>query len=260
MARPPAKVVRSDRFRSRRQDVRRQHARRRRRVTFSIVALLVLAAGGWTLARSSLFGLDGIEVTGTNLLTRAEVLQASGLHVGQSMLSVHADDVRDRIRRLPLVRSARVVRAAPSRLRIVVEERAPSFILQTLEGRWYLDGEATLLDETTTATPGLPTIQIDGELAADPGDRVRARTLQAAVQLWEELPASLRSGAAAIDATSPAGLTLLRSGMTVRFGTLERLGEKLDSVRLVMERVRRAGKRVLMLDVRSPSRPAAQIA
>jgi cell division protein FtsQ len=260
MARPPAEVVRSERFLSRRRDVRRQHARRRRRVTFSVATLLVLAIGGWILARSSLFGLDGVEVTGTRLLTRAEVLQASGLHVGQSMLSVHAEDVRDRIQALPLVRSARVVRAAPSRLRIVVQERSPSFVLQTLEGRWYLDGEATMLDETTTAAPGLPTIQIDSELAADPGDRVRARTLEAAVRLWGSLPASLRTGATAIDATSPAGLTLVRSGMTVRFGTLERLGEKLDAIRLVMDRVRRSGSRVVVLDVRSPSRPAAQVA
>jgi hypothetical protein len=48
--------------------------------------------------------------------------------------------------------------------------------------------------------------------------------------------------------------------MTVRFGTLERLGEKLDAIRLVMDRVRRSGSRVIVLDVRSPSRPAAQVA
>src|SRR5436190_5532444 len=108
MARPPAKVVRSPRFASRRREVRRQHARRRRRVTVSILVLVSLATGGWALARSSLFALDGIEVEGATLLSRPEVLQASGLHEGQSMLSLHADRVRARIQRLPLVREAAV--------------------------------------------------------------------------------------------------------------------------------------------------------
>ena len=260
MARPPAKVVRSERFVSRRREVRRGNARRRRRVTFSVATLLALAIGGWILARSSLFGLDSIEVTGTNLLTRAQVLQASGLRVGQNMLSVHADDVRERIQRLPLVRTARVARPSPSRLRITIEERAPSFVLQTLEGRWYLDDEATLLEEAVTTGRALPTIQIDTDLDADPGDRVRARALEAAVSLWSSLPEALRAGAPAIDATSLAGLTLVRNGMTVRFGTLDRLTEKLDAMRLVLDRVRKAGDRVVSLDLRSPARPAAHLA
>jgi cell division protein FtsQ len=259
MARPPAEVVQSERFSSRRRDVRRGNARRRRRVTFSVATLLVLAIGGWILARSSLFGLDSIEVSGTRLLTRGQILQASGLRVGQNMLSVHADDVRDRIQRLPLVRAARVVRPSPSRLRIVIEERAPTFVLQTLEGRWYLDDDATLLEETVTTARVLPTIQIDADLDADPGDRVRARALEAAVSLWSSLPETLRAGAPAIDATSLAGLTLVRNGMTVRFGSLDRLDEKLDAMRLVLDRVHKAGERVVTLDLRSPARPAAQI-
>ena len=259
MARQPAEVVRSERFASRRREVRREHARRRRRVTFSVATLLVLAIGGWMLARSSLFGLDRIEVAGTKLLSRADVLQASGIRVGQSMLSVKTDVVRDRIQRLPLVRGARVVRIAPSRLRIQVVERTPAFTLQTLEGRWYLDADGTLLGEATGAGHALPAIQIESQLAADPGDRVRVRTLDAAVRLWGSLPPSLRTGATAIDATSPAGLTLMRGPMTVRFGTLDGMGQKLDAMRLVMDRVRRSGGHLVMLDVRSPARPAAVI-
>ena len=175
------------------------------------------------------------------------------------MLSVKTDVVRDRIRRLPLVRGARVVRTAPSRLRIQVVERAPSFTLQTLEGRWYLDAEGMLLGEANGERQALPAIQIDSELAADPGDRVRVRTLDAAVRLWGSLPPSLRTGAMVIDATSPAGLTLIRGPMTVRFGTLDAIGEKLGAIRLVMDRVRRSGGHLVMLDVRSPGRPAAVI-
>jgi cell division protein FtsQ len=221
---------------------------------------MVLATSGWFLAHSSLFGLDGIQVSGTHLLSRAEILQVTDLHVGQNMLSVHADQLRDVIKRLPLVRSVRVIRTAPSRLRIVIVERTAAFVLQTLEGRWYLDGDGVLLGEVPPEAPALPTITIDKPLGADPGDQVQSRLLESAVGLWRSLPESLRTGASAIDATSPAGLTLLRPNMTVRFGTIERLDEKLEAMRLVFDRARKERARVVMLDVRSPSRPAAQIA
>lgn len=260
MARQPAKVVRSERFRSRRREVRRLNARRRRRVTFTVVALLMLGTGGVVLARSSLFDLEGIEVRGTRLLSRAEVLQTSGLHKGQGMLSLHADQVRARIERLPLVRSARVDRVPTNRIRITVVERAAAFVLETVESRWNLADDATLLHEVSGTIPELPRIRLDAPLTADTGDRVRSRTLVEALSLWRALPSSLRTPHASIVATMPAGLTLVRGDYDIRFGSLERLKEKLEAVGLVMARVRRAADKILMLDVRSPYRPAARLA
>jgi cell division protein FtsQ len=260
MARQPAKVVRSPRFASRRREVRRQHARRRRRVTISVVVLLSLATGGWALARSSLFALDGIEVKGSTLLSRAEILQASGLHVGQSMLSLHADRVRARIARLPLVRVVSVARVPTNRVRITVVERAAKFVLETAESRWYLDGDATLLGEVGGAYPALPTIRLRSPLSADTGDRARTPALVDALRLWDSLPVSLKAAHSVIDATVPAGLTLERPDYEIKFGTLDRLSEKLQAIRLVLDRVRRSRDRVVTLDVRSPGRPAARLA
>ena len=260
MARQPAKVVRSPRFASRRREVRRQHAYRRRRVTISVVVLISLATGGWALARSSLFALDGIEVKGNTILSRAEVVQASGLRAGQSMLSLHADRVRARIGRMPLVREVSVVRVPTNRLRITVVERAASFVLETAESRWYLDGDATLLGEITGTIPTLPTIRLQAPLTVDTGDRARTPALLDALRLWSALPDSLKAARSTIDATVPAGLTLERPDYDIKFGTLDRMQEKLQAIRLVLDRVRRSHDRVLALDVRSPSRPAARLA
>jgi len=260
MARQPAKVVRSERLATRRRDVRKQNQRRRRRVTFSVFALLILGVGGWMLARSSLFALEGIEVTGTKLLTPAEVLQASGLHQGQSMLGLHTDGVRARVARLSLVRSVSVVRVPTSKIRITVIERAAAFVLETAEARWYLDRDGMLLDNADPAESSLPAFRLDGTLGADTGDRVRTPALAEGMLLWQALPSSLRSGSVIIDASDTAGLTLLRSGMEIRFGSADRLAQKLEAVRLVLDRVHRTGGHLVMLDVRSPARPAARIA
>jgi cell division septal protein FtsQ len=237
-----------------------QNARARRRITFTVLALVMLATGGVVLARSSLFDLEGIEVRGTALLSEADVLQTSGLREGQSMLSLHADLVRARIERLPLVRAAKVERVPTNRIRITVVERTPAFVLETAESRWNLADDATLLGEVSGTIPELPRIRLDAAITADTGDRVRSRALVDALSLWRALPGSLRTASASIVATMPSGLTLVRQDYDIRFGSLDRLGEKLDAVGLVMARVKKSGDRIVMLDVRSPFRPAARLA
>jgi cell division protein FtsQ len=260
MARPPAEIVRSERLVSRRREVRRHNMRRRRRISLGVLATMVLAGGGVVLVRSSLFALDGIEVTGTKALSRADVVQASGLHPGQSLFSLHADQVRARIEALPRVLRATVHRVRTSWVRIDVVERTPAFVLETYEGRWYLDQTSTILDATSVAVASLPTIRLDGWLEADPGDQVRAIALTDAVRLWGMLPSSLRGGPAILTAAGPAGLTLVRPDFSIRFGSADRLDEKLQSVRLVLASIRKMGGRMVSLDVRSPTRPAAQMA
>jgi len=230
MARQPAKVVRSERFRSRRREVRKMNARRRRRVTFTIVVLLALGTGGVVLAKSSLFDLEGIEVRGTQLLSRADVLQSSGLHKGQSMLSFNAQRVKGRIERLPLVREVKVARVPTNRIRISVVERTPAFVLETVESRWYLADDATVLEEVEGTVRALPHIRLDAPITADTGDRVRARALVDALSLWRALPNQLRLGRPSIDATAAAGLTLVREEYDIRFGTLDQLEQKLAAV------------------------------
>ncbi len=258
MGQQPAEVVRSARFASRRKEVRHQARKRRRRVTFATITLVALATGGWFLTRSSLFALEGIEVAGTKLLTPAEVVQASGLHRGQSMLGLHTDRVQARIASLPQVRSVTVRRVPTARVRITVVERVPSFVLETVEGRWLMDDTAVVLS-TAEGAASLPTISIEGALSAGTGDRLQEPDVLDAMALWAALPRSLRSNAPTIRSTVDNGLVLVRSGSTIVFGSDERLAQKLQSVRLVMSRVARMGRTIVRLDVRSPERPAATL-
>lgn len=256
MGRPPAKVLRSERFASKRRAVRRDRRRRRRRVTVTVLAVTLLGIGAWTLARSSLFALDGIDVVGTRLIGASEILRASELHVGDNMLSLDTDAVEARIARLPLVAEVAVSKPGPSRVRIAVTERVPAFVLETPEGRWHLGADSTVLDRVPSDAPALPTIRVGVEMPADTGDRVRSKLLQDAMALWAALPGGLRKGAPILEALT-ADMTLLRPELRIRFGTLERLPDKLAALALVIQRARQARDRLIAVDVRAPSRPAA---
>jgi len=259
MARTPAKVLRSERFASKRRAVRRDRRRRRRRVTVTLVALTLLGVGGFMLARSSLFALDGIDVVGTRLLSRSEILRVSGLHVGDNMLSLDTHAVEARVARLPLVGSVTVSKPGPSRVRILVTERSAAFVLETPEDRWFLDPGAVLLDRAGAASETLPTIRLEDAVPADTGDRIRSGLIHDAMTLWSALPFSLRKDAPTLEAL-PSDMILEGATLRIRFGTLDRLSEKLGAIRLVVERARKAHDHLVAVDVRAPSRPAAQLA
>jgi hypothetical protein len=63
-----------------------------------------------------------------------------------------------------------------------------------------------------------------------------------------------------LDATVSTALTLYRPEIEVRFGSLDRISEKVDALRRVLARARQSGDHLTMVDVRAPSRPAALVA
>lgn len=256
MARPPARVLRSQRFASKRRDVRRARQRRRRRVTITVTTLVVLAAGGWMLARSSLFALERIEVAGTKTLSQADVIRASGLRPGISMLSLDLDAVEARVARLPLVDAVDVTKPSASRVRILITERTPAFVLETIYGMYHLDAHAVVLGSTLSLGPSLPTIRSLSHAPVDAGDRIDSADVANSLELWNALPASLRAGSRMIEVRSGV-MTVIRGELTIRFGSFDRIDQKIEAVRLVMERARAARERLIAIDVRSPGRPAA---
>ena len=256
MARQPAKVLRTQRFASRRRDVRRARQRRRRRVTVTVVTLGLLAAGGWMLARSSLFALERIEVAGAKTLTHTDIVRASGLKAGANMLSLDLDAVEARVARLPMVRTVDVTKPAPSRVRILVTERDPAFVLETIHGLYFLDAEAVVLEPASALDPSLPTLRSLSHAPDEAGDRIRTGDVVNAMSLWAALPAALRGGPTLIEVTA-GSFTLVRGDLTIKFGPFERIDQKIEAVRLVVDRAKVARERLSTIDVRSPGRPAA---
>lgn len=255
MARPPAKVLRSNRFATRRRDVRRERQLRRRRVTFTVIGLTILATGGWMLARSSLFALEKIDVVGAKALSRADVVAASGLRPGANMLGLDIEAVEKRVAGLALIRTVEVTKPEPSHVRIAVTERTPAFVLETIDGLWLMDAEAVVLGPAS-GEQTLPMIRSLATVVLRAGDRVAVPAVANALQLWRMLPGSFRDGAPLI-AVTVGGMTLTRSDLTIHFGPIDRMEQKIQALRLVVARAKAARERLRSIDVRSPDRPAA---
>lgn len=241
-----------ERFAERRREVRRERRDTRRRRTGTVVVVVLLLAALVAVERSPLVGLESVEVTGTDRLEEAAVLEAADLELGTSTLRLRLDRVEDRVEALPLVLEAEARRADPLRVHIDVTERVP-----VLVGR--AGGQEVLVDRSgqviaAGAIDELPVIEAVGDLPA-PGERgPEGGPVDVAVTTWRGLSGPLRSEVVRYEPGTGEDLDLqLRSGVTVRFGRPERIDEKVRALGAVLEDV--GDTDVSAIDVRAPARP-----
>lgn len=202
--------------------------------------------------RSSLFALDGIEIAGASMLSRAEILEASGLRIGQNVLSVDAGGVEARVEKLPIVADATVERLYPSKVRINVRERTPAAAARVGGATWLIEASGRLIAPIAVPPKGMPQVTV----RAEPGSEAMA----AALKLWSTLPEWARDKTTDLEAPDPEAISARIGGTRVVFGSADEVLPKMQAVVAIFERAKTDGKRVKQIDVRAPHRPAAVFA
>ena len=203
------------------------------RVTFfALAAAGIVAAAVWVLFGSPLLVVRSVSVSGTHLVSRSEVVAASGVQLGTPLIRVNAARAAARIAAIPQVRSAQVTRSWPNRLVIVVRERTPELALPAYGGGYDLaDADGVVLQRVARRPADLPlypTVAPEGALRGNPD-------LAAAAAVLGELPATLRHSVTSISAPEADQVTLhLAGGITVLWGDTGRPGVKARELTVLM--------------------------
>ncbi len=98
-------------------------------------------------ARNLGFALDSITITGSRDLYESEILQAAGVSEKNSLLFLDVADVRDRLKKVPLVREASVRKLYPDRLLIEITEREPNAVWQREGKLMAIAADGTVIEE-----------------------------------------------------------------------------------------------------------------
>jgi cell division protein FtsQ len=255
MVRTADRVVRSPRIAERRREVRAQHRRRRRRIVISLIVIGGIAYGAWALMRSSVFSLQKIDVVGAVSVSKQQVIDASGLHIGQSALGIDYAAIASRIETVPGVADARVTREGSLAVKITIIERTAALEVQGGAGNWFLDQHGVQI-AASLASPNVPTIDLPAtmditQFTLDDETNV--------LSIWTKMPAAMRQQLATFDLLPDHSVAFHLGRTLVVFGTADQIDQKLLAIRLVSARVAADHKQVLRIDVRAPDRPAAQI-
>lgn len=140
---------------------------------FALAGLGILAGVAWALLAPRVFVVRSVTVTGTHLVTSAQVIAAADVPLGTSLIGVNTGQVTRRVETIRQVASASVAKDWPDHLVITVRERVPVFSVRMTGGGYDLvDPTGVIVRWSPTKPARLPlylTSLTGSELRGDPG-------------------------------------------------------------------------------------------
>lgn len=196
----------------------RKHNRpSRRRGRFSglykVLSVLLIAAA-LVAACVVFFRVNTVEVEGNMRYTAQEVVEASGVQMGDNLIFLPRSRVSARIlTQLPYVENVAFQARYPDRLVIRVTERVAAASVESVEGRWLISTQGKLLEKDngtiqTIQIIGLPAVgpYAGGMLQTEEEDQL---TLDYVKELLAVLEArEMLAQCTALDCTSATSMTL----------------------------------------------------
>jgi cell division septal protein FtsQ len=240
---------------ARRRGSRRRLRRRRARAVLILALVAATGYGGWQLAKSSLFQLSGVRVVGARRVSARDVMAASGLRIGQTMLGLDLGAVGRAVESaLPDVRRARAMRDGATHLRIVIRERMPALLIHSPAGGWLADDAGHLIGRAPPGLRSLPVVRLPFLGEIDP------EAAQALASIWDAMDPGMRLDALWFEIHSPSDIRFRLARTAVLFGGPGEVIDKIAALKLVRARVASQGRRLVRIDLTVPSRPAARVA
>lgn len=212
-------------------------------VLVGLLALL-LAGGLWVVGFSSVLATTTVAVTGTDVLTKAEVRQAAQVPLGRPLVRQDLDRIARGVAELRPVRSVSVDRRWPHTVAVRVVERTPTIAVRQPDGLLLLDRFGVGYQTVAELPDGVVRAEVDPtyqELAVDVAEVAAA------------LPKKLKADVDAIEARSPSAIVVvLDSGVRVTWGTAAESELKAKITRALLERNPK------QIDVSAPHNPATR--
>lgn len=230
--------------------------RRRRAALLALIAATVLtAAGTWSLYGSSWLRVTHVDVTGTQVLTPAQVRQAAAISLGGPLVSADTEAIEERLtKRLHRIASVDISRSWPHTITLEVTERTPAAIVEN-DGKFIeVDADGVRFATVDTAPSGVPRIELMPVQGASYRHFGTKQLLKSAVEVAADLPDAVRRQALVIRVRSYDDIAVrLSRGRTVVWGSAESGEEKAAVLTALMK----AAKDADHFDVSAPTSPAA---
>ena len=188
----------------------------------------MIAAAAWALLGSRFLVVRSIEVTGTHVVPKSEVLAAAAIPEGLPLARVNTSAVADRIERITQVQSAAVTRNWPDRVVITVRERRAALVVASEHGFDLIDPYGVVVRQVAKRPANLPLFTLVGPALGNPAVR-------AAASVMRSLPPSIARLVQSVTVPEAGAVTLhLSTGITVDWGSPGQSGQKAHELTILM--------------------------
>ena len=225
---------------------------RRRNLVWSLAVLTVFVLLLLGAAMSPLLDIEQIQVVGAGTPEHvAEIQRASGIAVGDSIVTFRSGRAAGRVDDLPWVASAKVARDLPNVVRITITERVPVAWVKTGSRTVVVDATGRVLWRADAPPAGLPELVGVADVAG-PGGRVRPEVLPATAAA---LGPDLGSRTASVLLDDGAVTVQVGGGPQLRFGTPTQVAAKARVAAAVLAAL--GANPVTYIDVTVPAAPVS---
>jgi cell division protein FtsQ len=128
-------------------------------------------------------------MAGLTNVTRAQIMEVMGGDIGRNVFYISLDQRQKQLEQIPWVESASVMRFAPNRLKIQIQERTPVAFAQVGSKIQLIDSSGVLMDLATKKKYSFPVI-----VGMNSGEPLSTRTPR--MRIYNELVGQLDSGGA----------------------------------------------------------------
>ncbi len=219
-----------------------------------VVLAVVVAAGVYALVTAPQLRAEKVGVSGAIVVPRSDILARAAIDPDANVWLLPTHAIEERVRAIPLIDTAKVVRAVPNGVEIDVSERTASACVVATNGTATIDPARRVL-RTGCADGNLPQLAIAGRPSLAPGAFVADERL-AAMQADDARIEHAGLRVAQLKDDTFGGLdATLRDGLIVQFGSDDDLDAKLPLVQPVLDSVAKQRARIAAIDVRAPGTP-----
>ncbi|MCD7437625.1 MULTISPECIES: FtsQ-type POTRA domain-containing protein [Streptomyces] len=233
---------------------------RLRTIIILAVAVVVLAAASvWVLYGSNWLRVERVSVSGTRILTPAQVREAADVPVGAPLISVDTDAIEARLRqKLPRIDVVDVVRSWPHGIGLKVTERTPVLLVQKGQNFVEVDDDGVRFATVSEPPKGVPALELT---LSQPGSRAASlrrfdegRLVREAVRIAGAVPAAVAKDTRTVKVRSYDDISLeLSGGRTVVWGSGQKSAAKARTLTALMK----ASPDARHFDVSVPTAPAS---
>lgn len=219
--------------------------------------LVFVGSGAAWVWQSPIFKVANVEVVGNGMVSTDTIVIRTQL-VGQSMFTADLAGAQKELYQMPLVFHARIERQWPNTVQIVVEERQAWGTWEQNGVRYTIDREGVVLG-TVPPPEGSPVIRSSEMGTRLQGDRVNYQAVDAAAEIYDQLPRQLGTTVQEVAYLAGTGLQVTTAnGDVALLGDSSSIAYKLSVWAALAREAQNRGINYTTIDLRYGNRPVLQ--